>query len=55
MFKCLEVFGFGPSLTGWVQTFYNNMTSCIINKGTLSESRGEAGRSSLPLLVYHRY
>ena len=38
MFKCLEVFGFGPSLTGWVQTFYNNMTSCIINNGTLSAS-----------------
>ena len=38
MFKCLEVFGFGPSLTRWVQTFYNNITSCIINNGMLSAS-----------------
>ena len=32
MFKCLEVFGFGPSLTRWVQTFYNNITSYIAAK-----------------------
>ena len=38
MFKCLEVFGFGPSLRRWVQTFFNNITSCIINNGTLSTS-----------------
>ena len=36
MFKCLEVFGFGPSLIRWVETFYNNITSCIINNGTFS-------------------
>ena len=38
MFKCLEVFGFEPSLTRWVETFYSNITSCIINNGTLSAS-----------------
>ena len=38
MFKYLEVFGFSPSLTRWVQTFYNNITSCIIKNGTLSAS-----------------
>ena len=38
MFKRLEVFGFGPSLTRWVETFYSNITSCIINNGTLSAS-----------------
>ena len=38
MFKCLEVFGFGPSLTRWIETFYSNITSCIINNGTLSAS-----------------
>ena len=37
MFKCLEVFGFGPSLTRWIETFYSNITS-IINNGTLSAS-----------------
>ena len=36
MFKCLEVFGFGPSLIRWVETFYNKISSCIINNGTLS-------------------
>ena len=25
MFKCLEVFGFGPSLTRWIETFYSNI------------------------------
>lgn len=29
MFKCLEVFRFGPSLIWWVETFYNKMSSCI--------------------------
>ena len=38
MFKCSEVFGFGPSLTRWVETFYSNIASCIINNGTLSAS-----------------
>ena len=38
MFKCLEVFGFGSSLTRWIETFYSNITSCIINNGTLSAS-----------------
>jgi len=38
MFKCLEVFRFGPRLTRWVETFYSNITSCIINNGMLSAS-----------------
>ena len=25
MFKCLEVFGFGSSLTRWIETFYSNI------------------------------
>ena len=36
MFKCLQVFGFRPSLTRWIETFYSNITSCILNNGTLS-------------------
>ena len=36
MLKCLDVFGFGPSLTRLIKTFYSNTTSCIINNGTLS-------------------
>lgn len=38
MFKCLEVFGFGPSLIRWVETFYSKISSCIINNGALSEN-----------------
>ena len=36
MFKCLEIFGFGHSLVRWVKTFYNNVSSCIINNGSFS-------------------
>ena len=34
MSKCLDVFGFGPSLKGWIETFYKNISSCVINNGT---------------------
>ena len=33
MVKCLDVFGFGPSLKGWIETFYKNISSCVINNG----------------------
>lgn len=33
MFKCLEVFGFGPNVTACLETLYSNITSCIINNG----------------------
>ena len=33
MLKCLDVFGFGPSFKGWVETFYKNISSCVINNG----------------------
>ena len=26
MVKCLDVFGFGPSLKGWIETFYKNIS-----------------------------
>ena len=31
MLKCLDVFGFGPNLIGWVETFYRNKSSCVLN------------------------
>ena len=34
----LEVFGFGPSRTRWVETFYSNIAIRIINNETLSAS-----------------
>ena len=33
MIKCLGAFGFGPSLKSWVETFYKNIFSCVINNG----------------------
>ena len=29
-------FNFGPSLWGWIRTFYNNISSCILNAGSTS-------------------
>ena len=40
MFKCLAIFGFGTSLTRWVEIFNNNITSFAITNGTLSASFG---------------
>ena len=34
--KCLELFNFGPNLISWVNTFYKNVKSCIINNGLCS-------------------
>ena len=31
--KCLELFNFGPDFIRWVNTFYKNVKSCIINNG----------------------
>ena len=33
MLKCLDAFGFGPTLIRWVETFYNDITSCVLNNG----------------------
>ena len=33
MLKYLGTFGFGPTLIRWVETFYNSITSCVLNNG----------------------
>ena len=33
MLKCLDAFGFGPTIIRWVETFYNGITSCVLNNG----------------------
>ena len=33
LLKCLDAFGFGPTLIRWVETFYNDLTSCVLNNG----------------------
>ena len=36
--RCLNYFNFGPSLIRWIQMFYNNIQSCVINNGWASEA-----------------
>ena len=54
VFKCLETFGFRHSLIRWVETFYNNISSCIINNGTFSANfeLGRGVRQGDPLSPY---
>ena len=33
MFKALSVFNFGPSLIRWIQIFYKNISSTVMNNG----------------------
>ena len=33
MFKALSVFIFGPSLIRWIQIFYKNISSTVMNNG----------------------
>ena len=51
MSKCLETFAFGHR---WVETFYSNISSCIINNGTFSANveLGRGVRQGDPLSPY---
>ena len=33
LFRPLSAFGFGPSFIQWIHTFYNNISSCVLNNG----------------------
>ena len=35
--KCLKKFNFGPDLIRWINTFYNDIQSCVINNGLCSQ------------------
>ena len=52
--KTLQHFGFGPSLLNWIELFYCNIESCILNNGWASNffklSRGV--RQGCPLSPY---
>ena len=37
LFNCLDAFNFGPEFKRWINTFYKNIQSCVINKGLSSE------------------
>ena len=38
LFRTLSAFGFGPSFTRWINTFYNNISSCVVNNGFSTSS-----------------
>ena len=56
LFKCLEAFGFGPSLIKWVRIIYTDISSCVKVNGHISEpftlSRGVRQGCSLSALLY---
>ena len=33
LFRTLSAFHFGPSFIQWIHTFYNNISSCVLNNG----------------------
>ena len=37
LYQSLEAFNFGPTLIRWIKTFYNNLSSCVINNGLFSK------------------
>ena len=37
LFKVLNTMNFGPSFLNWIQTFYTNISSCVVNNGFSSE------------------
>ena len=58
MLKCLNVFGFGPSLIRWIETFYTNISSCVLNNGLCFQyfevQRGvRQGDPLSPLLIHY--
>ena len=38
LFRTLSAFGFGPSFTRWINTFYNNISSCVLNNASINSS-----------------
>ena len=54
LFKSLDAFGFGNSFTQWVHTFYNNISSCVLNNGfsTAPFSVERGVRQGDPLSAY---
>ena len=54
MIKSLKTFNFGPDLIRWIETFYKNISSCIIDNGYTSKyfDVGRGVRQADPLSPY---
>jgi hypothetical protein len=54
LYKTLEFLGFGESFCSWIKTFYNDISSCIINNGHCSDyfKLGRGVRQGDPLSPY---
>jgi len=53
LFRTLSAFGFGPSFTRWINTFYNNISSCVLNNGFSTSFAVERGvRQGDPLSAH---
>ena len=37
IFECLNFFNFGKAIQQWIEVFYKNISSCIIQNGIVSE------------------
>ena len=37
LYNCLGVFNFGPNFKRWINTFYANIKSCVVNNGLCSD------------------
>ena len=50
----LKKYNFGSSIIHWVETFYNQVTSCVINNGKISRvfKLGRGVRQGDPLSPY---
>ena len=58
LFRTLHAFRFGPSFIHWIKTFYNNVSSCVMNNGHChcpfrSSARCKARKPALFLFVYY--
>ena len=58
IFRCLDVFGLGPTFRRWVSVLYTDVSSCISNNGLHSDyfilERGvRQGDPLSPYIFYH--
>ena len=53
LFRTLSAFRFGPSFIQWIKTFYNNISSCVMNNGFATAFEIQRGvRQGDPLSSY---